>query len=31
LMKMIDGDDKYTEQLDKLWDETYDNVFRSED
>ena len=31
LMKMIDGDEKYTEELDKLWDETYDNVFRKED
>lgn len=31
LMGMIDGDDKYAEQLYKLWDETYDNVFRKED
>ena len=30
LMKLIDGDEKYKEQIDKIWDETYDNTFKSE-
>ena len=31
LMKLIDGDEKYKEQVDKIWDETYDNTFKTED
>jgi len=30
LMELIDGDEKYKEQIDKIWDETYDNTFKSE-
>lgn len=30
LMKLIDGDEKYKEQVDKIWNETYDNTFKSE-
>jgi hypothetical protein len=31
LMKIIDGDKKYEEQIDKIWDEVYDNVYRQKD
>jgi hypothetical protein len=27
LLKMVDGDEKYKEQVDKLWDEKYDLIF----
>lgn len=27
LMKLIDGDDKYKEQVDEIWDKTYDLIF----
>jgi hypothetical protein len=31
LMKIVDGDEKYEEQIDKVWNEVYDNIFRKED
>ena len=30
LMKLIDGDEKYDAEVDKMWDETYDKVFKVE-
>jgi hypothetical protein len=27
LLKMVDGDEKYKEHVDKLWDEKYDLIF----
>ena len=27
LMELIEGDEKYSEQVDKIWDEQYDKIF----
>lgn len=28
LMNLVSEDEKYKEQIDKIWDETYDRIFR---
>ncbi len=30
LMKLIDGDPKYTDKVSELWNEIYDNIFNDE-
>lgn len=31
LLKLVDGDEKYKEQVDKIWDETWDEIFDKKD
>ena len=30
LLELIDGDEKYDDKVEKMWDETYDKVFKVE-